>query len=310
MAGQAVFMALRAAECVSTGSIGGFAYFAAITLDGELLTAQTQRGGTTTLFTEGELSGAEPPNSIANARHAAVISSGPDRPEPLSQFIASDPNVGMVTGHRLPNTFGRDGKMVNEAVLDLMRKGGNAKDALDAVLNGEPDIDAGMIALGPDRGIAAFNSRLVASRPDVGGATMMIGETGVAVLHNAIRPKRSLADMVAEIALDIMLPEPPPLGEIVVKAGTPLVHSDTHTVVVDGGNEALRIETDVEAFLVGTHNCAAIYLGAKVVRGGEVLGFTLVEPNVIVTDGKVTRLSGQESFRIPFGRRKEESGHG
>ena len=52
-AGLAAFEALRAVERVSRGAIGGFVSFVAIGAEGSLLRAQTQRGGTRTLFTRG-----------------------------------------------------------------------------------------------------------------------------------------------------------------------------------------------------------------------------------------------------------------
>src|SRR3546814_12745762 len=50
LAGLAAFRALSAVERVGRGDIGGFASFVAISGAGGLLTADTQRGGTATLF--------------------------------------------------------------------------------------------------------------------------------------------------------------------------------------------------------------------------------------------------------------------
>jgi hypothetical protein len=255
-AGLAVFKALEAAERVGTGAIGGFAVFAALDAEGGLRLAETQRGGTKTLFTDGERTGGPPPEDIAAARFAAVMSSGPDRPDPLMQFLAVDPRVGLVTGHRLPNTLGPDGVAMNAAVLACMARGMSAKAALDAVLGANPDVDAGMIALGPDAGIAARNSTLVSS------------------------------DRAA--------------GEIIVTAGTPVIHGPRNRVLVDAENKAVSIESENAALTSGRHNCAAIYLGAEVVKDGTVIGHTLMEPNVMVEDGSVQSLSGQSEVRIPF----------
>ncbi len=49
------------------------------------------------------------PTVFAHARHAALMSSGPNRPSPLAQFTPGDARVGLVTGHRLPNTVGAGG---------------------------------------------------------------------------------------------------------------------------------------------------------------------------------------------------------
>src|SRR5437870_4273275 len=96
-AGLAVYKSLRAAERVGSGSIGGFATFAAITASGKLLRHATQRGGTSTLFLDGEITGTEPPSEVAAAPSAAVISSGPERPE-LEKLLTADPVAGLVTG--------------------------------------------------------------------------------------------------------------------------------------------------------------------------------------------------------------------
>ncbi len=299
-AGLAVFRALEAAERVGTGAIGGFAVFAAIDAKGELRLAETQRGGTTTLFTQGERTGGPPPEDIAAARFAAVMSSGPDRPDPLMQFLAADPRVGLVTGHRLPNTLGPDGVAMNSAVLACMARGMSAKAALDAVLEAYPDVDAGMIALGPDAGIAARNSTLVSRRPDLGAARREGREAVVEVLHNAIRPHVSLAPLVADIALSVMAPPDRAAGDIVVTAGTPVIHGPRNRVLVDADNKAVSIESENAALTSGRHNCAAVYLGAEVVKDGMVIGRTLMEPNVMVEDGSVQSLSGQSEVRIPF----------
>jgi hypothetical protein len=98
----------------------------------------------------------------------------------------------------------------------------------------------------------------------------------------------------------VMLPDPAPAGEIVIRSGTPFVASDAHRVIVGANGEVERIETDVAFLTRGRHNCAAVYLGAPVLRDGVMVGTTLVEPNVIVEDGRVVSLSGQPVFRIPY----------
>jgi hypothetical protein len=162
-AGQAAFEALRTVERVARGAIGGFVSFVAITTDGRLLRAQTQRGGTSTLFTDGEKTGTAPPAAIAQAPLAGLMSSGPDRPAPLVQFTPADPTVGLVTGHRLPNMPGADGIALNQAVLDRMRAGEPPARAARSVLQRNPEADAGIIALGPEGAVFAGNSESCAA---------------------------------------------------------------------------------------------------------------------------------------------------
>jgi hypothetical protein len=300
-AGLAVFRTLQLAERIGSGAIGGYAVFAAIDRDGRLHRAETQRGGTTTLFTSGERTGVAPPQEIATAPYAAVMSSGPDRPAPLSQYLPADAAVGLVTGHRLPNGAGRDGRALNDAVLAGLAEGLTAAAALARVLDAEPDADAGMIALGPGRGIALANSARVARRPDLGSA-LLTGPEGaaIAILHNAIWPSRTLAPLLAEAGLEMMLAAHAPLGTVEVAAGTPVVLADCDRVHVDVAGVAYRVETTDGRIVAGRHNCAAIYIGAEVVGPAGVLGHTLEEPNVMVEDGRIASLSGQSRFRLGY----------
>lgn len=298
-AGLAVFRALAAAEAVGTGAIGGFAVFAALTADSRVFRAETQRGGTATLFTEGETTGTAPSPEIASAPFAALMSSGPDRPAPLTQFLAASV-AGLVTGHRLPNTPGPDGLPVNEAVLAAMTEGSSAEQALALVLDGDPEVDAGMIALGPGRGLAALNSRLVAARPDLGTAQLAAGNAAVAVLHNAIRPSAELAPLVAAVAFEVMAPPHVVAGQAIVRAGTPVACAEAHRLTIGPDGVATLVETTDPRILEGRHACAAIYLGALVVRDGVALGRTVMEPNVLVENRRILRLSGKSEVRIPY----------
>lgn len=300
-AGLAVFETLRLAERTATGSIGGYAVFAALGEDGSVYRAETQRGGTATLFTAGERTGVAPPPEISRARYAAVMSSGPDRPAPLSQFLPAEARIGLVTGHRLPNGAGLDGRILNVAVLDAMRNGQSAERALVEVLGNAADSDAGMIALGPDRGIAMLNSARVERRPDLGSALFAgSGGTAIAILHNAIWPAATLAPLLAEAGLEMMLRAREPAGRIEVRAGTPVVAATQDRVVVDDRMVAVRIETSDARIAAGRHNCAAIYVGSRVIRNGTTLGVTVEEPNVVVDSGSVVSLSGQPRFLVGY----------
>jgi hypothetical protein len=297
-----VYRALQLAERAGSGAIGGYAVFAAIAGDGTVHRAETQRGGSSTLFIAGERTGVEPPDAIANAPYAAVMSSGPDRPAPLAQFLPGDGGIGLVTGHRLPNGAGPNGVALNTTVLARMGEGLSAEAALARVLDAVPDADAGMIALGPGRGIAILNSARVARRPDLGSAILASPDGAtIAILHNAIWPARTLAPLLADVGLEAMVPARVPLGSIDVCAGIPVIASEHDRVIVDGGGVAVRIETTDGRIVRGRQNCAAVYLGSAVVRGDEVLGTTMEEPNVVVENGVVIILSGQPRFTIRYG---------
>lgn len=301
-AGIAVYRALASVERIARGAIGGYAVFAAIDAEGTVHRGATQRGGTQTLFTDGETTGVAPPRAAASAPIAGIMSSGPDRPEPLDQFVPAHSGAGLVTGHRLPNAPGPSGTALNVEVLDRLAAGRSPQRAVDAVLNADPEADAGMIAVDTAGGIYGANSARVARRPDLGHVRRSnpAGNAIVEVLHNGMYPIASIAELAASIALDIMHPPVQTDGYITVNADTPVVAGNTARVIVDPEGQALRIESTDQRILTGWHNCAAIYLNAEVVRENTRVGWTTVEPNAVVSDGRIVTLSGQSSIRIGY----------
>ena len=102
-AGEAVFRALEAAERIASGSIHGVAWFVAMTKDGKVHRfSNFGRGGTRTLFIDGEETGTPPPQEIAEATMAGVVSTGPRDPtyrlyEP-GRYPNGGDGVGFVVG--------------------------------------------------------------------------------------------------------------------------------------------------------------------------------------------------------------------
>lgn len=301
-AGLAVFRALAAVERVAEGAIGGFAVFVVIDAAGTVHRAETQRGGTATLFTDGEATGVAPPPIVAEARIAGVMSSGPDRPEPLEQFLPARSGVGLVTGHRLPNAIGPRGRPLNIEVLERLAAGDDARTAVETVLDSDPEADAGVIAVDATGHVHGANSARVARRPDLGHARRSdpAGAAVVEVLHNAIHPVAAIAELAACVALDSMFPPLRSDGHITITAGTPLTGSDDCRVHVDADGTVQRIETTDRRILTGRHNCAAIQLGADILHDGRLLGHTVFEPNVVVEDGRIVTLSGRTTIRIDY----------
>jgi hypothetical protein len=298
-AGLAVFRALQAVERVAEGSIGGFAVFAAVTEDA-ILRYETQRGGSATLFTAGEWTGGEPEEAAASARLAGIISSGPDRPAPLSGFLPAAAGIGLVSGHRLPQTPGRDGIPLNQAVLSLLGAGQSVRQAVDFVLDANPSADAGLIAGGLGGEVYARNSARVAGRPDLGHARGSVGDATVEVLHNAVHPLAPLAGLAAEVALDVMLRRREPAGEVTLRAGTPVTLGETDSILVGEDGVVQEVQTSDGHLITGRWNCVAVYLGSCVMRGDRCIGTTLTEPNMVVEDGRLVSMSGQQEVRIGF----------
>lgn len=301
-AGQAVFNALRAAERIGTGAIGGFATFAAITADGRAVFAVTQRGGSVTAFTEGETTGVEPPADFATARIAAVISSGPDRPGDLTRFIPIDPAVGLVTGHRIPPSRGTNGKPMNADALERLQGGLSCEQAVRAVIDATPEADCGLICIDLAGGVACANTARVLRRPDVSVALRRDAQTGaaVAVLHNAIRPYQAVADLAAAIAIDTMTADLGPKGWVTLSAGTTIGMGAENAVFCDAEGRSLRVTTTDPSIGIRGELGAAVYLASAVYLGDLQVGHTIFEPITTIENGRIIAFSGKKELRMSY----------
>ena len=299
-AGLAVFRALKAVESVGSGCIGGFVSFAAIASDGELVRATTQRGGTSTLFVVNERTGTDPPAGVASAPIAALMSSGPDRPEPLAQFVAGERGTGLVTGHRFANVQGVNGVAFNRDVLDRMIRGMNVNDAVDAVIDENRHADVGLIGIDVHGNIHARNTDRVAIRMDSGSADHSDSAPGpsIAILHNAILPAAGIAAMAADVAVETMRPSWAPEFWIEANAGTRVLLGESNFVRVDADFRVLEITTTDPSLLRGRQDGSPIYIGSQVWREGKRLGFTVFEPYIVLVDGVIESLIGQCSLRV------------
>ncbi|WP_051242044.1 DUF6963 family protein [Stappia stellulata] len=176
-AGRAVLDGLRATEVLGRGAIGGFAVFSILDRQGVHRQIACQRGGASQL---------QAADAFGDARCAAVISSGPDRPEPLSQFLVAGAGLGLVTGHRLPNRIDAAGVPSNASVLRRMARGETPSEAVQAAVGGDPEMDAGLIAVTLDGRIGFANTARVARRCDLIQASRADERRGYALLGNSI----------------------------------------------------------------------------------------------------------------------------
>jgi len=295
-AGLAIIRGLRAVELVGTGSIGGFVSFVAISKEKELLRANTQVGGTATLFPEGE-----PPEKFASATIAALMSSGPNRPEPLSQFTPGEVDVGLVSGHRLPNAASANQVPINCSVLAALRAGVPIEEAIRSVLDVEPDADAGIVAVDNLGLISLGNSTLVERRQDIGSG-MHHDPNGLSmgVIHNAIFPHRPLANLAIETARYSVDPVDHSNGYLSASSGVPVLIAKKNLVFVDENKRLLKVEVEQHSLaLPGLHHGAAIPFHTEVSLNGQIVGHTMHEPYCIIENGLIRQLNGQSALEIP-----------
>ena len=295
-AGRAVMEALRAVEAVGRGAIGGFVSLVVIHASGRVERWETQRGGSARLFPGGLQ---KMPAAAAEAPVAGLMSSGPDRPEPLSQFTPADGGVGLVTGHRMPNTIGVNGMNLNDEALELMRRGYSAADAVGRVISANPDADAGMIALSVDGNFGVADSPSVGKRSDAGRAQVGSAANGAAaVLHNAILPHRPIAALAAEVAIDVIRPPDRPTDWITFHAGARVAAGAINAVVIDTNGVVQGIVVENPRLLVGSWSFGIGY-EAQVVSANQVVAAMLYEPYMVLNDGRLATIDGRAELAVP-----------
>lgn len=278
-AGAAVHAAVLGAELLGRGAIGGFAVFAILDEQGEYRYCETQRGGVAAL---------DIPPAWLQARIAAVISSGPDRPEPLAQFLPGASGVGLVTGHRLPNRTGPDGTPLNRAVLARMANGQPPQQAIDEVLAAMGQADAGLIALTADGRLGWGNSQRAARRTDLGFAHRAAAAGNLAILHNSIyatEHEATLADMLAELAWAELNGAPAPWRFLTLAARVPLRPGPCDRVHIDPSGTITALESADPHVPALTRRGTVVYLGAEIWQDGRPAGHAITELYADVADG-------------------------
>lgn len=270
-AGLAAWRALLAAELLGRGEIGGFCVFAWRDGVGEIRHATTQRGGT---------SGLTLPDGWAKARHAALISSGPDRPEPLTQFLPGNAG-GLVTGHRLPTSPLPDGRPVNLAALEAMAQGRLTQAGLEALLSLGPAMDAGLICLPWSGPVLAANSPRVEGRGDTGRHVMQQGDTACAILYNSIAtvglPGDALAKALGAIAAEVMGLGPAPLAFGQLPDRVPVTPASQEAVEIDASGLVTAIHSADPAYFGPKPGITAVYARVPIWQSGRHIGWAASE---------------------------------
>lgn len=307
-AGAGVLAGLRVAESTGRGAIGGFVSLAALTEDGRLLRASIQDGGSQALIEQNL------PTDILQAPLVGLISSGPNRPEPLSDFIAAEPGVGIVTGHRMPQTRVDQGVALNAMVLAEMKAGAHPQVAIDRVIARYPEMDAGFLACATDGRIGSGSMQSVLARGDqaVGILEARSSTARVGCIHNAIFPFNLISTLTNQVALDTMLRPDTPVGWIKVVAGITLEQGAEAQIHIGLDKAAERILLPKGHFLTGNWS---VGLGDKVavMANGQRIGWLGYEPFMTLKDGQVQDIDGHQEISIslldslPFERYRDRS---
>lgn len=288
-AGAAVRQAVIAAELLGRGEIGGFAVFAVIDAAGLAHHCWGQQGGITALQI--------PPAWLA-ATHAAVITSGPLRPEPLLQFLPGRDGVGLVTGHRLPNRPGAiHQEPLNQRVLALLATGLHPQAAVDQVLATHPQADTGLIAINALGQIGCGNSARVQQRGDTGAGLWHStdeAKEGFAFLHNAIQPVPVVTECVQSMlraALD-QTEHPARYQMLQLTDVIPVESEAADAVYVDAQWRVERVASADPFMAQAQQNITLLPLSMPVWQAGRCVGQMATELFAQVAHGRAMPAAG------------------
>lgn len=289
-----VLRVLRGVELLGTGAIGGFAVLAVMLPNGQVVHAQTQQGGSTGLRVD---------SSWRSSERAAIISSGPDRPEPLTQFLPGVDGVGLVTGHRLPNRPFEDSRL-NLAVLDLMRHGVAPGEAVAQVLAAYPECDAGLMALSAQGEIACANSARVQRRFDTHRAVKSVGDTTLALMMNSIYFAPGVTRRAAEMLGELAWPGRPGHTSLLdFAASCPVSYAAQDAVVFDrGSGEVVAIRNADPLISRAQGRWPVVQNGCRAyTTQGDSLGVCLHDVVGDVRDGRVSTLRAGARLQVVIG---------
>lgn len=291
-AGAAVIQTLATAEKICHGAIGGFVAAAAV-FENHVTRAETQTGGV------GQLGFSSSSTEFESAVVAGLISSGPNRPDPLSAFVAALPGVGLVTGHRMPNAIDSEGNPMNQNVLQLIADGIDPRSAVKQVIDVNPDADCGLIAVN-SKGCGYAANTLAVNRHDAGFATGTRQNAAVWVLHNAVQPFESLGPLLVEVALNVMCPILKPTGHIVFNQGCPVETGLSPQIHI---NEQYTVEKIVTRFTNTGETAWSLDIGYQppVLLHQLEVAKLLYEPLLMATANRLLSADGESIKEVTIG---------
>jgi hypothetical protein len=279
-AGDAVRAAVLGAELLGRGAIGGFAVFAILDEHGAVDHRVSQRGGINAL---------ELPERWLRARHAAVISSGPDRPEPLVQFLPGVDRMALVTGHRSPHLPGRGGVPVNRLAMNRIAAGASPQEAVDATLQENPESDAGLVALDMHGRLGWGNTRRVMRREDGGSCHRDNGAARIALLHNSIPAHTGLAESVADLAWNCLTGETVPTRFLHLRESVAIRPSDRDRVHVRENGDIIAVDSADPLLPSANRRGWAVYLGTEVWQAERLIGHAASELSIEIAQGRLCK---------------------
>ena len=295
-AGAALVQSLASLENVALGSIGGFVSLVVLTKGKQPQFYQIQNGGVSALFaTNGNKI---LPDSLVESDRAALISSGPNRPEPLNRFLAWDDAGNLVSGHRFPHTYSASGFPLNQVALNLIQNNGCAENQLKDLMKQNDHLDAGLVAMDVAGTLFQGDTARVRARGDTASAAVQTDDYAFSITLNSIRPANLIALMLAEKLKHSMSADTRPVLSIDTDAK--ICAADTKAVIINDLSNVIAINTPEQCWFTGSTEGALMETGTHIIKNGICVGRMQDEPYVIANNGQLISLSGEQAVKLRY----------
>jgi hypothetical protein len=295
-AGAALVKCMASIEKIASGSIGGFVSLVVLRRGAQPVFYECQTGGVNALF--GVDASRNLPSELMESDRAALISSGPNRPEPLHRFLSWDKTGNMVSGHRFPHTKTSKGIPLNESALGILRAQGCDQQALVELLQDNATLDAGLVAMDSAGHIFQGDTNRVQVRGDTASLVFDTQDYAFAITLNSIRPPMLIVNLLGEKFKQQLDIDDRPV--LCVSAMASITAAKDKSVEINDVNEVININTPETCWFSPCNEGALIETGTPITRQGVPVGRIQDEPYVITTNGKIESLSGLKSICLRY----------
>ncbi|MEM7259497.1 MAG: hypothetical protein AAF404_19140, partial [Pseudomonadota bacterium] len=171
------------------------------------------------------------------------------------------------------------------------------------IVSVNPTADCGLIAVNCAGGGGAANT-VCMNRPDAGMTSGQRDDTSVWILHNAVRPFKSLAPILAEIALDVMRPAVTETGHVLFKEGCLVEAGESPQIHVDASGMVEKIVVGLST----SREAQALDIGCQptIYSHGKSIARLVYEPLLMVRDNRLLSADGESILQVAIGVRSND----
>jgi hypothetical protein len=179
-----------------------------------------------------------------------------------------------------------------------MEAGDTPQQAVDRVLDANPEADAGLIAMDARGRLGWGNTARVARRADRGEAHRDDGQARLVVLHNSIHAQSALSNDIADLAWAQLTGQPASLRFLYLREPVSLRAADRDRVHISGEGVITAIDSANPELAHSRRFGTVVYLGSEVWLDGRRVGHAATELVAKMADGTVGKPSDAPAIPI------------